>query len=301
MKIVVAGASGLIGQALLPCLERAGHAVYSLVRKEELKGERKILWNPNQGKIEPSSLEGFDALISLSGENIGNGRWSDEKKERIEISRVKTTRLLADTIAHLQDPPKVWISTSAVGLYGERGEELLTEEAKPGEGFLAHVCEEWERATSAAEKRGIRVVKARLAVVLTPEGGLLKKILLPFKLGLGGRIGSGKQYMSWIAIEDLIAIISYLLKEESLRGAVNVVSPKAVTNEEFTKMVGKALHRPTLFPLPALVAKLLFGKEKAVELMLTSTRAYPEKLLNSGYVFHYPDLQKALQQCVHRS
>jgi uncharacterized protein len=290
MKILIAGATGLVGSALKQSL--TGHEVATLSRK---KGEGSLYWDPNNGVIQPSALENFDAVINVCGENIAS-RWSEEKKSKILESRVKTTRLLADTLAHLKNPPQVWINASAVGFYGDRGDTPLTEESPPGTGFLASVCKAWEAATESASKKGIRVVQARFGIVLSPKGGLLKRLLTPFKMGLGGQVGDGKQYMSWIAIDDLVAMIAFLLDHEEIAGPVNIVSPNPVTNGEFTQAFGRQLHRPSFCTLPAPIAKLLFGKEMAEEMLLASTRAMPEKIVESGYQFRYPKLEDALAE-----
>lgn len=291
MKILIAGATGLVGSALRPYLLGMGHEVVLLDRHIE---EGFIYWDPEMGEIDPEKLEGFDAVINLAGENIAQ-RWSSAKKKRIVESRVKSTRLLADTLAYLKSPPKVWINASAVGYYGSQGDRVLSEETKAGTGFLSEVCQKWEGATEAAEKKGIRVVHARFGVVLTPKGGMLGSLLTPFKLGLGGKVGDGKQYMSWIAIDDLLGAIEHILQHEEITGPVNVTSPKAVTNGQFTEELGKQLHRPTFFTIPSPIAKLIFGKEMAEEMLLGSTRALPKKLEETGYEFQYPKLTEAFK------
>ena len=231
MKILIAGATGLIGSALKPHLTGLGNEVVAMTRQKQ---EGTIQWDPENGLIKPADLENFDAVINLSGENMGALRWSEGKKQRILESRVKTTRLLADTLAYLRKPPKVWINASAIGFYGSRGDAELTEESPKGKGFLADVCQAWEEATEAASKKGIRVVEARFGVVLTPKGGLLGRVITPFKLGLGGQVGDGKQYMSWIALDDLVSIIGFILQDEEIAGPVNVARAP-VTNGEFKR------------------------------------------------------------------
>lgn len=292
MKILVAGASGLVGTALKNYLAGLGHEVVSLSRGGQ---EGSVHWDPERGEINPEELEGFDAVVNLAGENIAGKRWSEGEKRRILESRVKATRLLADTLAHLARPPKVWINASAVGYYGSQGEKMLSEANGPGTGFLAGVCQAWEGATGAAAKKGIRVVLTRFGIVLSPKGGILGRLITPFKLGLGGKIGNGNQYMSWIAIEDLVAIIGHILVHDEIVGPLNVVSPHAVTNGEFTEELANTLHRSAFFTMPAAIARLVFGKEMAEEMLLASARVYPKRLLETEYVFQYPKLSGALQ------
>lgn len=292
MKILVAGASGLVGSALKNYLTGLGYEVIPL---SSGRHEGSIFWDPEKGEINPAELEGFDAVINLAGENIAGKRWSEAQKSKILESRVKTTRLLADTLAHLARPPKVWINASAVGYYGTQGEKVLAETNAPGTGFLASVCLAWEGATEAAAKKGIRVVHARFGIVLSAKGGLLGRIVTPFKLGLGGKIGKGGQYMSWIAIDDLVAIVAHILIHEEIVGPLNVVSPHAVTNADFTEELANTLRRSAFFTMPAPIARLVFGKEMAEEMLLSSARVYPKRLLETEYVFQYPKLSGALQ------
>ena len=292
MKILIAGASGLVGSALDLKLKAEGAEVTPLVRSAAKSGE--IEWHPNRGTIDGPALEGFDAVINLAGEGIANGRWTEAKKRRIIDSRVNGTRLLSETIANLSRKPKAFINASAVGFYGSRGDELVDEDSGPGEGFLAGVCRQWELATAPAEQAGIRVVKLRFGVILAKDGGIMGSILGPFKFGLGGKIGSGEQVMSWVAINDVVAAISFILQNESLRGPINVVAPHPVTNEEFTKTLGRVLSRPTFMTMPAFAARLAFG-EMADEMMLSSTRVAPKVLEGAGYKFRYPQLGAALE------
>lgn len=296
MRILIAGASGLIGSSLVPVLRLQDHEVKKLVRRKALSDD-EITWNPEKNEIQPTDLEGFDAVINLAGENIF-GRWTANKKQRIRDSRVITTRILCQALSSLKMPPKVLLNASAMGIYGESGDAIITEETPPGEGFLADVCREWEASTKPAEQRGIRVVHMRFGIVLTltPKGGALKQMLLPFKMGLGGRLGSGTQYMSWIALDDLLNVIQYLLDTPILKGAVNVCSPQPITNTEFTKKLGEVLQRPTLFPVPAFVLRMLLG-DFADEGLLASTRMLPKRLLEADYRFAHPDLTGALN-CV---
>ncbi len=293
MEIAISGASGFLGSKLVPYLMEAGHKVKRLVRKKQGISEHEIPWNPYKEFIERQALEGVDALIHLSGERI-DGRWTKEKKQRIRDSRVLTTQFLCKTLLELQNPPATWICASAIGIYGNRGNAWLTEESPPGEGFLADVCKDWEAATLPATKKGIRVVNLRIGVVLSPDGGALAKMLLPFKMGLGGVIGSGDQYWSWIAMDDLLAIFLFTLTHETLQGPVNAVAPNPVTNREFTRLLGRVLHRPTLLPLPAFMARLILGEMGEV-LLMSSARVKPEKLLESDFTFHFPELELALR------
>jgi uncharacterized protein (TIGR01777 family) len=297
MKISVTGASGLVGTALSPALESAGHEVYRLVRSAPNITAGEINWNPDEGTIDAASLEGMDAVIHLAGENVSEGRWTDEKKRRIRESRSKGTRLLSETLAQLKKKPRTLLSASATGFYGDRGDEVLTEQSASGRDFLAEVCREWELATQPAAQSGIRVANLRFGVILTTRGGALKKMLTPFKLGVGGKIGSGEQYMSWITLDDAVGAILFALETENLRGPINVVSPHAVTNLEFTKTLGRTLSRPTIFSVPSFAARLAFG-EVADALLLSSARVEPLRLKEAGYQFKYPQLESAMHHIV---
>jgi len=293
MKILIAGASGLVGSALVSKLKAEGAEVTPLVRSAAKSGE--IEWHPDRGSIDAPALQGCDAIINLAGDGIANGRWTEEKKRRILDSRVNGTRLLCETVANLSRKPKAFINASAVGFYGSRGDELVDEDSGPGEGFLASVCRQWELATAPAEQAGIRVVKLRFGVILAKGGGIMGSILGPFKFGLGGKIGSGDQVMSWVAMDDVVAAISFILQNESLRGPINVVAPHPVTNEEFTKTLGHVLSRPTALAMPAFAVRLAFG-EMADEMLLTSQRVIPKKLNDAGYEFQQPELEGALRK-----
>ena len=292
MKILVTGATGLVGGALVRFLAGGGHEVVQLGRSAPGAGD--IRWDPEAGVLEPDALEGFDGVVHLAGDNIATGRWTAEKKRRIRESRVKGTSLLAATLAGLERPPRVLVSASAIGYYGDRGDEELTEGSAPGSGFLSEVCREWEAATEAAEGKGIRVAHARLGVVLSKDGGALAKMLTPFRLGAGGVIGNGRQYMSWITLDDTVAAIGHLLSTDSAAGPVNVVAPAPVTNGEFTRTLGRVLRRPTLFPMPGFAARLAFG-EMADALLLASTRVKPAGLTAAGYAFRYGSLEEGLR------
>ena len=297
MKILVSGSTGFIGSALLPSLTSAGHHITRLIRSgtPKLGGTSPaITWNPDLEELNPSSLEGFDAVIHLAGENIAGGRWNPRRKSSIRESRTKGTRLLSQALGGLGHPPKVFISASAIGYYGNRGDERLNEKSPPGEDFLAVVCQEWEQATVVAAKAGIRIVNPRIGMVLSPKGGALAKLLTPFRLGVGGVVGDGNQYMSWIELDDLVGVFQHALASHQLQGPVNAVSPNPVTNREFTKTLGRVLGRPTIFPLPAFAAKLALG-EMAEALLLSSQRVEPQRLLETNYVFRFLQLERALE------
>ncbi len=291
MNVLISGATGLIGSALIPELEAGGHAVTRLSRSQS--GPDTIRWDPEAGTIE-GDLEGTDAVVHLAGESIAQGRWNPQKKQQILESRVKGTRLLAEKISGLPTPPKVMVSASAVGYYGDRGDEVLTEESSSGTDFLAGVCREWEAAAEPARQGGIRVVHPRLGIVLSPKGGALGTTLPIFKLGGGGKIGGGNQWWSWVALDDVVGSIVHALTEETVEGPVNVGSPNPMTNAGYTKVLGKVLGRPTVLPLPAPVIRVMLG-EVADSLLLASGRMRPAKLEATGYEFRYPQLEGALR------
>lgn len=293
MKILVTGASGFVGSQVVRQLAAQGDEILRLVRRKPA-GPQEIRWDPQADQLDPAALEGVSAVVHLAGEPIAAGRWTPAKKARIRESRIQGTRLLAETLGSLSRPPQVLLSASAIGIYGCRGAEPLTEKSRPGKGFLAEVGVEWERATEPALKKGIRVVLLRIGIVLHPAGGALKKMLPAFRLGLGGPLGSGRQYMSWISREDLVGIIQHALVTPGLTGPVNAVSPRPVTNLEFTRALGKALHRPAFLPVPAVALKLLLGK-LADEALLASARVEPAQLKASGFRFKHPDLETALR------
>lgn len=292
--IAISGASGLVGQSLVPLLTAAGYSVRRLVRSEPNPSAGEIGWDPVGGHLSPTDLEGVDAVIHLAGESIASGRWNQNKRRRIRDSRVMSTRLLAQTLAHMTSPPSVLLCASATGYYGDRGEELLTEKAGPGQSFLAKVCQEWEEAAEPAREAGIRVANLRFGVVLSQQGGALQQMLPLFRLGLGGRLGSGKQYWSWIGIEDAIGAIDHVLANESLSGPVNMTTPNPVTNREFTSCLAKVLRRPAILPAPSAALRVALGP-MADELLLASARVTPEQLLQSGYEFRNKDLESALR------
>jgi len=293
MKVLIAGASGLVGSTLIPALEADGAEVTRLVRTSAGAGE--IEWHPNNDQIDATTLEGFDAVINFAGENIAGGRWTDELKRKIHDSRVNGTHLLSEAIARLKHPPKVFLCASATGIYGDRGDEILDELSDSGGGFLAGVCREWEQATEPAIAAGVRTVNLRFGPILAREGGMLAKLLAPFKMGMGGKVGSGKQYISWVAIDDVVNTVKLALKDESIRGPLNIVSPHPVTNQEFTKTLGHVLSRPTALAMPAFAVRLAFG-EMADEMLLTSQRVIPKKLNDVGYEFQQPELEGALRK-----
>jgi uncharacterized protein (TIGR01777 family) len=294
MKILVTGSTGLIGSALIPSLLADGHSVVRLVRRVSATPANEILWDPRLGTLNAAMLEGYDAMVHLAGESIAGARWTPENKRRILDSRVQGTRLLVEALLSLSKPPGVLISASAIGFYGNRGAEILREESPPGKGFLPDLCRQWEEAAQPASKRGIRVVTPRIGLVLSGRGGALARMLLPFKLGVGGKIGPGNQYMSWIALDDLVGSIRHMIQDQDLSGPVNAVSPQPVTNLEFTRVLGRTLSRPTLFPLPAFAARIVLG-EMADELLLASARVEPARLLAAGCQFRFPELQGALR------
>lgn len=292
MKILISGASGLVGTEVATYFENRGCDVLKLQRKDS-----KILpyWDIEKQIVTLDEDSQIDVVIHLAGESIAENRWSRSKKEKILKSRVDGTKLLADYFSKVKSKPKVFISCSAIGFYGDRKDEILIEDSQKGRGFLSDVTYQWERATVAATKAGIRVVNIRLGMVLSKKGGALKRMILPFKLGLGGKIGDGSQYISWIAIEDLAEAINHVIQTPMLKGAVNFVAPNPVTNQKFTQTLGDILHRPTFLPLPIFLTRLIFG-EMGEELLLLSIRVKPEKLENSGFSFKYPMLETALSK-----
>ncbi len=292
MITLVTGSTGLIGSAVVDALREAGHEVYRLIRPPRQAGADEILWDPMEGSIDMSKLRGCDAVIHLAGESIA-GRWTAAKRKRIYDSRVNGSRLLCDYIAEMDSRPRVFISASGVGYYGDQGERLLTEEAAMGEGFLCKVAGDGEAACRRADEFGVRTVHTRLAMVLSKAGGALPKMLPAFKLNLGGPLGGGKQYMPWVSIDDVVSVIMFALENSAIEGPVNVVSPQAVTNREFSQALARTLHRRCIFSVPEFVLKLMFG-DMARELLLFSTRAVPQKLLDAGFEFKYADLAEAL-------
>jgi len=290
-RILVSGVSGTIGAALLPSLKTRGYEVTRLVRGVA-PGDDQISWNPSK-PIAPDSVSRFDAVIHLAGESIV-GRWTKTKKAKIRDSRVVGTTHLAQALAQTSRKPEVFICSSAIGYYGDRGNELLNERSRSGSGFLAEVCREWEAATQPAAQAGIRTVQIRTGVVLSPKGGALGKMLTPFKMGVGGKIGDGRQWMSWIDVQDMVGAIHHVLKSDLLQGPVNMVAPKPVTNAEFTDTLGGVLSRPTILPMPAFAVKLAFG-EMGETVLLGSQRVEPAQLVTSGYPFRFTSLRASLE------
>ena len=293
MRVLVSGSSGLIGSALVHALEIGRHTVVRLVRSPVSEGGAGVLWDPTRQTIDRTGLEGLDAVVHLAGEPI-LGRWTAAKKRRIRDSRVAGTRLVAEALASLERRPAVLVCASAAGYYGDRGDEILTEDSTPGGGFLADVCQAWEAAADPARQAGIRVVHVRTGLVLARDGGLLKTLLLPFRIGLGGPIGQGKCYWSWIALDDLVATYRFAIAREGLSGAVNAAAPNPVRNAEFARMLGAALRRPAVLPVPPFALRLVFGREAADDAMLTGSRLTPARLLDAGFRFQYPELEGAL-------
>jgi uncharacterized protein len=299
VNVAISGASGLIGAALIASLQAGGHRAIPLVRRAPRPGEDALRWDPASGTITRAGPSVADAIVHLAGDSVMGLRWTADKKRRIRESRTIATRLLVQTLTRLAKPPAVLVCASGVGYYGSRGDEVLSEESRPGTGFLADLAREWEAATATAIAQGIRVVNLRLGVVLSANGGALTKMLTPFRLGLGGVIGDGAQWMSWIALDDVTGAIRHALTTDALRGPVNAVAPAPVTNAEFTRTLGRALGRPTLVPLPAFAARLALG-EMADELLLASQRVVPARLQASGYRFRYPTLEDALRAVLGR-
>ncbi|MBI4255412.1 MAG: TIGR01777 family protein [Candidatus Rokubacteria bacterium] len=297
MIVAVTGSTGLIGSALVPRLAAGSHLVIRLVRgaPATAAGERQARWDAATGAIEPSDLAGVDAVVHLAGESVAGGRWTEARKRRIRESRVPATRRLCETLARLPQPPRALLCASAIGYYGDRGDEVLREESPPGAGFLADLCREWEAAAELAARHGIRVVQLRIGLVLSPKGGALAAMLPVFRLGGGGPVGAGAQWMSWIGIDDTLGAILHALTTEALAGPINVVAPAPVTNREFGRTLGRVLRRPAIVPFPAVAARLLLG-QMADELLLASARVVPARLEATGYAFRDATLEGALRR-----
>ncbi|HTS34705.1 MAG TPA: TIGR01777 family oxidoreductase [Candidatus Solibacter sp.] len=294
-RVLVSGASGLVGSALVPAFRSAGAHVVRLTRPGAAAGnggDERIPWDPSR-PLAPEAVSGFDAVVHLAGESIV-GRWTEAKKARIRESRIPATTNLAKALAAAKDRPAVFLSASAIGYYGNRADEVLTEEAAPGTGFAADLAREWEAATTAAAQAGIRTVQIRTGIVLATNGGALPKMLPAFKLGVGGKVGSGQQWMSWVDLQDVVGAIHHLLRSDLVNGPVNVVAPRPVTNAEFTKILAGVLSRPAIFPMPAFAARLAFG-QMADELLLASQRVEPMRLIESGYPFRFGELRASLE------
>lgn len=297
MIIAITGSSGLVGSALSHALEADGHLVRPVVRRPARAGKNEIRWDPEAGTIDAADFETVDGVVHLAGENIAARRWTNAFKQKILDSRLRGTELLCKTLAGLESKPAVLVSASAIGYYGSRGDEPVDESSAPGSGFLAEVCQKWEAATKPARDADIRVVNLRIGFVLSKDGGGLAKMLTPFRLGAGGIIGSGRQYMSWIALDDLVRAIQFTLTSAALSGPVNATAPVPVTNREFTKTLGRVVHRPTIVPMPAFVAKLAFG-EMADDMLVGGVRVEPRVLTNARFEFEYPQLETALRHCL---
>ena len=291
-RILISGASGPIGAALVPSFQQAGMDVVRLVRGVA-HGPGQIPWNP-RAELDPASVSGVEAVIHLAGESVV-GRWTNVKRKAIRESRVLGTRTLATALARTENKPRVFVSASAIGFYGNRGDEILTEESASGSGFLPEVCREWEEASRICAAAGIRTVNVRFGLVLSAQGGALAKMLPIFKLGLGGRLGSGKQWWSWIHIDDIAGAIHDVMRTEDIAGAVNLVAPNALRNAEFTRELASVLRRPAIFPVPEFALRLAFGKQAAEEMLLASQRVQPGKLGASGYKFRFRELRAALE------
>ncbi len=298
MKILLAGSSGLVGTALGSALAKAGHTVCRLIRPQSaaVEGAKEgfaVAWNPATGELGGAGV-GADAVVNLAGASIADGRWSTQRKELLRSSRIDTTRALVNALAKMNARPSVLVSASAIGIYGDRGNETLTEESNPGTNFLAGLAQEWETEALKAEALGIRVVVARFGIILAREGGALAKMMLPFKFGAGGKLGSGRQWMSWVMLEDVVGALKLTIENSAARGAINFVAPQPLQNFEFTRILAKALRRPALFPAPAFALRLALG-EMADALLLSSQRVAPRALEKSGYRFLHADLSTALK------
>lgn len=294
-NIVIGGASGLVGSALTKALRDAGHKVRALVRRPVRNAETEVYWKPSAGEIDADALNDVDAVVHLGGVGIAEERWTNEYKQRIRDSRIDSTRLLAATLATLPEKPRVHINASAIGYYGVRGDEPLDEQSAGGDGFLSDTCRDWEAATQSAWEAGIRVCQMRIGVVLSPDGGALEKMLTPFKMGVGGPLGSGDQYMSWIALPDLVAAIQFAIDHDALHGAVNATAPNPVTNREFARALGSELGRPAVMPTPAFAIRLIAGREMADALLLGGAKIYPQRLEQEGFAFAHPTIEQALE------
>jgi uncharacterized protein (TIGR01777 family) len=299
LHILMSGASGVVGSSLIPFFTTGGHRVTRLVRRTRLRDENERFWDPQKGVLDIQDTDEFDVVIHLSGENIGQGWWTPQKKKKIIESRNMTTSLIAETIARLKKPPRAFLCASAIGYYGDRGNEVMTEENACGADFISGVCDEWEQAAFPALDKRIRTVFLRIGVVLSPVGGALQRLLPSFKMGLGGKVGSGEQYLSWIGMDDLIGAVYHIINDDSLTGPINIVGPKPVTYLEMTRTLARVISRPTLFTIPAWLIKLVFG-EMGKEVLLSSTRVKPEKLMAAGYRFRHPELEGALRHLLGR-
>ena len=297
MKVLIAGGSGLVGAALSGSLRGDGHTVSRMVRPGSQATPGDVTWNPLNALVDVPAMEGFDVVVNLSGASIADGRWTSKRKQVLRSSRVDSTRVLVDALAHLKQPPRVFVCASAIGFYGDRGDEVLTESSGHGNDFLSILCRGWEGEAARAAGSGIRTVTMRFGIVLSADGGALPRMLTPFKFGAGGRLGSGKQWMSWIALEDVVRVLRAAMDDASWNGPVNLVAPQPVRNAEFTRVLASVLHRPAIFPAPALALRLALG-EMADALLLSSQRVRPECLQQYGFAFRYENLEAALHAVI---
>jgi uncharacterized protein (TIGR01777 family) len=300
MKILIAGSSGMVGKALQRVLKAEGHTVFPLIRPPQIAGEGQVAWDPQNGGMDLGAAAGADAAVNLAGANIGARRWSESRKELLRTSRIDSTRSLVEGLGKLEPRPRVLVSASAVGYYGNRGDDPLDEDSTAGDGFLARLCVDWEAEARRAEGLGIRTVVLRLGVVLSGRGGALAQMLGPFRMGVGGRLGSGKQWMTWISLADVVRMMKEAIESEQWRGVYNAVAPEPVTNQEFTKALGHVLHRPTIFPVPVFALRTIFG-EMADEMLLASQRTRSKRLAETGYQYSNPELEPALRQAITQS
>lgn len=298
MRILVTGSTGLLGTAVVERLRKAGHEVSRLVRSESSRPDA-YRWSPAQRELDSAALEGRDAVLHLAGESIAGGRWTQAKKRRIRESRALGTSLVAERLAEMDNGPRVLVSVSGISYYGDRGDDWVREDDPPGDLFLSRVCVDWEQAAEPARRKGVRVVHPRIGVVLSPEGGALEQMLPPFKLGLGGPIGGGRQWMSWISLEDVVALLVYCLENDEVHGPVNAVAPEPSRNADFVETLGKVIGRPTVIPVPGFGIQALFG-QMGRELLLASTRASAERVLGLGFAFRHPELEGALRAELNR-
>lgn len=296
MKVIISGSSGLIGTALIDALRPEGNSICRLVRSSSAAPadatSRMIRWEPPTGSIDLAALEGADAVVHLAGASVAGGRWTASRKEILRRSRIDSTRHLVSALIQLKEKPRVFVSASAIGYYGNRGDEILTETSPPAEDFLAQLCRDWEKEASLAERESIRTVILRFGIVLAPQGGALHQMLMPFRLGIGGRLGNGRQWMSWISLDDVVKLIRHAIMNENFRGPVNAVAPHPITNAEFTSILAGVLRRPALFPAPRFALQIALGEMAGA--LLASQRVTPEKLNSFQYPFHYPQLKEAL-------
>jgi uncharacterized protein (TIGR01777 family) len=299
MKILISGASGLVGRALAGVLRAQGHQVARLVRPGSTASADDISWDPSAATVDVSAMEGADAVVHLSGASVAGGRWTPARKALLRSSRIDTTRVLVDALASLRQKPRVFVCASAIGCYGDRGDEILTESSAIGTDFLSLVVREWEAEAARAEVSGIRTVELRFGVILSAEGGALAAMLRPFKFGMGGRLGSGKQWMSWISLEDAVGVVCSAITDVQLTGPLNVVAPNPLRNAEFTRITAAVLHRPAIFAAPAFALRIALG-EMADGLLLASLRVMPERLLATGYQFRSPEFELALRALLDR-